>query len=387
MNRNWQNISYLKYGNERQLKAYNCLSEINIMNILNDYSATLVGTIPIEIDVDTSDLDIICEVYNFKSFEERLIVNFAKHEEFKIAYEKNVLTCNFNVDGFAIEIYATDIPVYRQNAYRHMLIEDRLLNFYGLHFKAKIIALKKQGIKTEPAFAKLLKLTGNPYQELLKFESQTDAQLPEIDFRVETLLDKFVDTTKSILKDSLVGVYLHGSYAMGCYNSKLSDIDLIVVVNSDVAENIKYLYMDESIKLNNELGGKGFEMSIVNQKFCNKNIYPIPYELHFSKFHLNEYRENASKYISKMQGVDEDLAAHFKMIYHRGKKLYGKAIKEVFIDTRDKYYLKSILYDLSDYSDEFTTNNTVYVVLNLCRTLAYLKERLVLSKKKGASGR
>ena len=39
-----------------------------------------------------------------------------------------------------------------------------------LIFRRQIIDLKKQGLKTEPAFAKLLALTGDPYVELLSFE-------------------------------------------------------------------------------------------------------------------------------------------------------------------------------------------------------------------------
>lgn len=141
--------------------------------------------------------------------------------------------------------------------------------------------------------------------------------------------------------------------------------------------------MNESVKFNNKLGGKGFEMSIVKKEFCNKDIYPIPYELHFSSFHLEEYREEPIKYISEMQGFDEDLSAHFKMVFHRGKKVYGKEIKDVFSDVPDEYYLKSILYDISDYNNEFIINNFVYVILNLCRTLAYVKERVLLSKQEG----
>ncbi len=184
MIKDWGNISYLKFGNERQVKAYHCLNRLKVIDILSDYNAVLVGTIPIEIDINSSDLDIICEVYDFKKFEELLVFSFEKHKKFKITYEKNnVLVCNFIADDFEIEIYATDLPVCKQNAYRHMLIEDRLLKFYGLQFKNKIIALKKQGLKTEPAFAKLLHLNGNGYYELLNIESYADDELPTLVMR------------------------------------------------------------------------------------------------------------------------------------------------------------------------------------------------------------
>lgn len=48
-----------------------------------------------------------------------------------------------------------------------MIAEYKILQAKGEEFKQKIIELKKQGIKTEPAFGMLLGLE-NPYEELLK---------------------------------------------------------------------------------------------------------------------------------------------------------------------------------------------------------------------------
>ena len=42
---------------------------------------------------------------------------------------------------------------------------------------------------------------------------------------LKELLDDFILNSKNILYDNLIGIYLHGSLAMGCYNEKKSDID------------------------------------------------------------------------------------------------------------------------------------------------------------------
>jgi hypothetical protein len=68
------------------------------------------------------------------------------------------------------EVFGQNIPTENQNAYRHMTIENRILKEKGSKFKQRVKELKSNGMKTEPTFAKLLGLDGNPYVELLKLE-------------------------------------------------------------------------------------------------------------------------------------------------------------------------------------------------------------------------
>ncbi len=165
-------ISYLKNGNQRQKKVYDLLIKIDIMDILKKYNPILVGTIPIEIDTQESDIDIICEVYDFKKLESELKNNYGSFTNFKIVYETtNILMCYFFIDGFDIEIYASNEKTTNMNGYRHMMVEAKLLNLYGNDFRNKVLELKKKGFKTEPAIAKLLNLDGDPYLALLKLEN------------------------------------------------------------------------------------------------------------------------------------------------------------------------------------------------------------------------
>ena len=48
---------------------------------------------------------------------------------------------------------------------------------------------------------------------------------------IDNLINSYVSHSKEILGENLVGIYLHGSLAMGCFNPQKSDIDLIIVVN------------------------------------------------------------------------------------------------------------------------------------------------------------
>jgi hypothetical protein len=140
---------------------------------LSNFSPILAGTIPIEIDIDGSDLDIICDVKDRVEFEKFLNKIFAEFDtdlniETVRIKEIESTICNFELDGFPIEIFAQNKPTTQQNAYLHMIAEHKILHERGEGFKQKIIELKTKGFKTELAFGMLLNLE-NPYEDLLKF--------------------------------------------------------------------------------------------------------------------------------------------------------------------------------------------------------------------------
>ena len=177
MIKNFRNIEYLKHGNKRQKLAFDEIKEHKIFEILEKYNPILTGTIPIGIDLPESDLDIICECENHSEFKTYLSREFSEKKDFKIYSKKQngikSTIAEFKTDYFLFEIFGQNIPTEKQNAYRHMIIENRILSEKGFDFRQKIKKLKSDGLKTEPAFAELLELKGNPYIELLKLEIKT----------------------------------------------------------------------------------------------------------------------------------------------------------------------------------------------------------------------
>ena len=165
-------LDYLRDGNVRQQRAYGILTRYRLFETLRGFTPFLAGTIPIEVDIDGSDLDILCAWKNRNDFILRVKGAFQSMQDFSLRTSTlqghETVIVNFHVEGMAIEIFATDIPVKMQMGYLHLMIEHRLLVERGVEFRAAVIQLKKSGIKTEPAFAKLLGLEGDHYQELLK---------------------------------------------------------------------------------------------------------------------------------------------------------------------------------------------------------------------------
>ncbi len=170
----FRNIEYLKFGNERQKLAFSEIKKHKILEKLEKYNPLLTGTIPLGIDLPESDLDIICECQNHSEFRAYLLEHFGNKKDFKVYSTKqngiDSTIAEFKTDNFLIEVFGQNNPIERQNAYRHMIIENRILKEKGSKFKQRVKELKSKGIKTEPAFARLLGLQGNPYAELLKLK-------------------------------------------------------------------------------------------------------------------------------------------------------------------------------------------------------------------------
>lgn len=196
------------------------------------------------------------------------------------------------------------------------------------------------------------------------------------------LINEFIHENQTILGENLVGVYLHGSAVMGCFNSQKSDLDFIIVIRDKLSDAVKHAYMDMVVELNKRAPQKGIELSIVREAICSPFVYPTPFELHFSIAHLNWYQENPDDYIEKMNGTDKDLAAHFTILYHRGRALCGKAVRDVFSEVGRDAYFDSIWGDIENACEEITENPT-YITLNLCRVLAFCRDNLILSKLEG----
>lgn len=175
----FRTLDYLTAGNPRQRRAYQVLTETGLALRLSAYGATLVGTVPLGLDIPTSDLDVICEAYDLNRFE-RDVRRAAHHADDVSAYHSRIglipsAIITFTWRGCPIEVFGQRIPVPGQHGYRHLLIEQRVLTLGEEEIREHILALRRAGSKTEPAFAECLGLAGDPYESLLQVENWSDA--------------------------------------------------------------------------------------------------------------------------------------------------------------------------------------------------------------------
>jgi ribosomal protein S18 acetylase RimI-like enzyme len=141
---------------------------------LEAFQPTLVGTYPLGLQVDGSDLDIVCTCDDLDAFERALRAMLAElgvTDVRLVRHEPHAVVAAFHLGDIAFEVFGQALPVHEQRGFRHMVIEGRLLVCGGAALRERVRALKRTGVKTEPAFAQLLGLAGDPYAALLELET------------------------------------------------------------------------------------------------------------------------------------------------------------------------------------------------------------------------
>lgn len=165
-------------GKPNQKAAIEALDQLGALTDLKEFDPLVAGTIPIDVDVDGSDIDIICSVVDFDRFVDRVKSLFSSHKNFLITESfsqgKRSLVARFEFSKFRIEVFGQALPSLQQNAFLHMVAEAKLLRLFGEDLRLEVRLLKSRGIKTEPAFAKILGIEGDPYTQLLTFIDSSD---------------------------------------------------------------------------------------------------------------------------------------------------------------------------------------------------------------------
>lgn len=180
--RDWHDPDYLRRGTPRQRQAHAALRRLDVLATLRPYGPVLAGTIPLAIELPDSDLDLICEVAAAEqpAFEALLRRHYGTRPDFRLRHtrwqELPTVVSSFRAEG-AWEIFAQPRPTWQQQAVRHLQVEYAVLAAGGAAWQRAVQQLRQQGLKTEPAFAQLLELPGDPYAALLTLESWSADEL------------------------------------------------------------------------------------------------------------------------------------------------------------------------------------------------------------------
>src|SRR5215471_4818351 len=109
---------------------------------------------------------------------------------------------------------------------------------------------------------------------------------------VSEVLAELTVRLRTFLDEELIGVYLHGSLAMNCFNPVSSDIDLLIVVRNELSFGNGRQARKTLLELSNKAPAKGFEISIVSLESLKHFEYPAPYELHFADRFTQDFEDD-----------------------------------------------------------------------------------------------
>jgi predicted nucleotidyltransferase len=202
---------------------------------------------------------------------------------------------------------------------------------------------------------------------------------------VKKQINCLLDIMKTMPEIGLVGVYLHGSLVMGCFNPERSDLDILVITENFMTVNAKRFIIEKLLALSNQ--PCPIEISFLSKANLSPWRFPTPFDLHYSEMwrdgNIKELENQAWQKWNEKTYTDPDLAAHITITLNRGICLYGEPANKVFPVIPEKDYQASILLDYRD-ARENMVEKPIYAILTFCRVYCYLFEKKIASKREGA---
>lgn len=211
----------------------------------------------------------------------------------------------------------------------------------------------------------------------------TQFRWPDVPARERTQVESLQHGLEAVLGPKLIGVYLHGSLALGCFNPARSDIDAIAVADRAPTEDEQRALVELTLRLSERgppprKSGCPLELSIVTAADLNPWRYPTPYVFHFGE----SWRLRLEGGELPSSGTDHDLAAHLTVLRHAGVALSGPAVATTFPTVPPADYRDSLLRDLTYAKEE---RLGLYGVLTGSRIWATLATGRLHSKDSGAA--
>ncbi|MCA1023576.1 DUF4269 domain-containing protein [Halobacillus litoralis] len=165
-------MEILRTGSEKQQHVLKLYHKLKIASECKENHPVICGTIPLGIDLEDSDVDVIMQAENLSSLSEKWERLYGGFPGFKVIEKyirrRKIIKANFTYGGLEWELFAQNQPVTEQNAWLHMYLECRILQ-ENPSLKTIIRQQKKEGFSTEAAFCTQLGIKGDPYEGLLTY--------------------------------------------------------------------------------------------------------------------------------------------------------------------------------------------------------------------------
>ena len=181
-----------------------------------------------------------------------------------------------------------------------------------------------------------------------------------------------------ILAPDLVGVYLHGSVALGDFVPSRSDVDIVAVCAQLLSHDTKRLIAEHLATTALPCPAVGLELHVVR---CD-TLLPLtdspPFELHIATGTGTE-PDRVVDGIARFG--DPDLVMHYAVLRDRGNALTGPSPANLFPAVPRGMVLQALATELR-WARESGSGS--YQVLNACRAWRFVEEGVLCSKLDGA---
>ena len=182
-------------------------------------------------------------------------------------------------------------------------------------------------------------------------------------------------TLRAILGESLSGLYLHGSGAMGGWVGELSDVDLLAVSDQPLTVDEKQAVASALTSSDLPAPGVGLEFSLV----CTESFEPLTptpgFELHITTGVETKVIDGAG------HPGDPDLVMHYALCRERGVAILGPRPHVIFPNVPRPMLLQALAAEVVWGLKQAPLR---YAVLNACRAWAFAEGGRLLSKVEGA---
>jgi predicted nucleotidyltransferase len=180
------------------------------------------------------------------------------------------------------------------------------------------------------------------------------------------------------VNDDLIGVYLHGSLALGDFNSNQSDIDLLAVTATELPAAVKARLCDVLSPSSLPCPAAGLELSLVARVSLELiDAAPI-FEIHIA----TDTKAGTERCVDGAGRTgDSDLVMHYAVLRSRGVTLFGPAAGDVFPKVPRKRLLEAFRGEL-DWA--LKNASPSYQVLNAARAWRFVEDDTICSKSEGA---
>lgn len=203
-------------------------------------------------------------------------------------------------------------------------------------------------------------------------------QLAGLPAMLHPQVQRLCDGLVAVLGDT-VAVVIHGSVALGDFHAHQSDLDVLVFCagqpDTDQHQQLARLMLAVS-------GHPApLEISVLDVATLVAWHHPAPFYFHFSESWRGALQTALTDPAHDWLTVrhDPDLTAHLVVAHRHGLLVYGRC---TLPEPTAADAMAAVWYDIATAPEQVVVE-PVYVILNLCRTLYWLRTGEVLSKSAG----